>query len=363
MVMTEDRQGRLWIGSEEGINIFDGYQLVTFNQPDSLFAYSCIVLQIFCDKAGSIWIATTRGVYYKKESENRFRQIPYYKEVFIDAIFFGELSDGGLMIAGKNDFVVWKDGKLLEKSAFFENLSAQYKSLLCFEQLKGDEWLMGFRSRLLLVNIKEQKVLKELSPYNTWCTAKVGDSLILAGSFAHDTISLVNIYSGEKEIVNQWMTNDGKPVGGYAGTFVSLGNNRFAMASRYFGLGIIDVKKRTVNFVQHDATDPYSLKSNACRRLLLTRNGTLFVLTRGLSFVQLTEPMFHSQKFLVNKEGERYDGGINAVTADSKGIYWIATNRHLAGWNRHTNTCVFYPYYDANNGPQKYRTIRAYAST
>jgi ligand-binding sensor domain-containing protein/uncharacterized protein with PQ loop repeat len=359
LVMAEDRQGRLWIGSEEGINIYDGYQLSTFNQPDSLFAYSFNVLQIYCDKAGTIWIATNRGIFFKKETQNRFRQIPYEGEIVLDGIFFGELSDGSLMIAGKNNCVVWNESKSTGKAGVLEKIFREYKSLISFEHFKDDEWLMGFRSKLLLVNMKKQKVLKELSPFNTWCTAKVSDSLILAGSFAHDTITLINVYSGKSEMVNQWTGHDGKPLGGYAGGIVSLGKQKFALASRYYGLGIIDVKKRSFDYLQHDPTDPYSIKSNGVRRLLVTRNGTLFILTRGLSFVQLSEPLFHSQKFLVNQEGERYDGAINTVAEDGKGNFWVATNRHLANWNRQTNVCTFFPYSDVTNGPQRYRTVRA----
>ena len=359
LVMAEDRQGRLWIGSEEGINIYDGYQLSTFNQPDSLFAYSFNVLQIYCDKAGTIWIATNRGIFFKKESENRFRQIPYEGEIVLDGIFFGESSDGGLIITRKSSCVLWKEGKPMPNPGIFENVFRQFKSLVSFEHFKGDEWLMGFRSKLLLVNVREQKVLKELSPFNTWCTAKVSDSLILAGSFAHDTITLLNVYSGKSEMVNQWTGSDGKPLGGYAGGIVSLGNQKFALASRYYGLGIIDVKRRSFKYLLHDPTDPYSIKSNGVRRLLVTRNKTLFILTRGLSFVQLSEPLFHSQKFLVNQEGERYDGAINTVAEDEKGNFWVGTNRHLAKWNRQTNVCTFFPYNDANSGPQRYRTIRA----
>ena len=359
LVMAEDRQGRLWIGSEEGINVFDGYQLSTFNQPDSLFAYSFNVLKIYCDKVGTIWIATNKGIFFKKESENRFRRIPYEEEILLDAIFFGELSDGGLMIAGKNSCVVWREGETSAKSGLPENIFRQYNSLVCFEQFKGDEWLIGFRSKLLLVNMKEQKVLKELSPFNTWCTAKVSDSLILAGSFAHDTISLVNVYTGESEVVNKWTGIDGKTKGGYAGGIVSIGNDRFALASRYYGLGFIDVKKRSFIYLNHDPSDPFSIKSNANRRLLVTRDGTLFIQSRGLSFVQLSEPLFHSQKFLVNEAGERYDGGINTITQDAKGNFWVGTNGHLAGWNRQTNKYTFFPYYESNNGPQRYRTIRA----
>lgn len=359
LVMTEDRQGRLWIGSDEGINIFDGQQLTTFNQTASFFEYSSRILQIYCDKKGRIWIATPLGIFYKNETDNQFFQLPLLINPLADYIFFGETSTGELLIAGKNEAYILNKLLKVKKLTGLDSLFEQYKSLGSFEKFTGDKWLMGFRSKLLLVNMKEQRVIRELVPFNTWCSAKVNDSIILTGSFAHDTISLVNVNTGARQDINDWPATDGKRIGGYAGAIAPMGNQKFAISTRYYGVYILDLKNKVATVLQHDPADPGSLKVNSCRRLLLTSNGTLFVHSRGLSITQLSAQQFQSQKSIVNKKGERYDAGFNSLIQDNSGKYWIATNRFLALWDRETNVSTYYPYTDVNSGPQKFRTVRS----
>jgi hypothetical protein len=358
LVMTEDQQGRLWIGSDEGINVFDGYQLSTFNQPDSIFRSSNNILQIYCDKKGTIWVATPLGVFFKEDHDNRFHRLPYEEELNYDYIFFGETTDGDVLIANKHNCYVASPGGLSKKLSGFDSLFTQNKSLVSFQIFKGDEWLMAFRNKMFLVNMKTQKVIRELNVYNAWCAARVSDTTLLAGSFAHDTISLVNINTGKSERINTWPTSDRQPISGYAASIVPLGNLKFAVACRYFGVYILDVGKRNAIAIQHDPSDPASLKWNACRRLMVTRNGTLFAHTRGLSFTQLSKPLFPSQKYLADKNGDRYNAGFTTVLQDGKKNYWVGTNKHLALWNRETNVSKYYPYYDAFSGGQKFRTVR-----
>ena len=358
LIMAEGQQGRLWIGSDEGINIFDGYQLSTFNQPDSIFKGNNNILQIYCDKKGTIWVATPLGIFFKDDHDNRFRQLPNDDELFADGVFFGETIGGKVLVANRNNCYEVSPGALVKRLTGFDSLFNRYKSLVSFEQFKGDEWLMAFRSKMFLVNVKSQQVIRELNVFNVWCAARVSDSTLLAGSFAHDTIWLVNINTGKSESINHWLASDGKPINGYIGSIVPIGNQKFAISSRYFGAYILDVSKRQAISIQHNPADPASIKWNNCRRLMVTRKGTLFIHSRGLSFTQLSVPLFASQNYLVNQKGERYDGGFNSIVQDKKKQYWVGTNRHLSLWNRETNTSNFYPFYDANSGAQQYKTIR-----
>ena len=357
--MAEDQQGRLWIGSEEGINVFDGYQLSTFNQPDGIFKESINILQIYCDKKGTIWVATPFGVFFKEDDDNRFHKLPYNEELFSDGVFFGETLNGNVLVANRNSCFVVSPGELPKKLSGFDSLFTQYKSLISFQIFKGDEWLMAFRNKMFLVNVKTQKIIRELNVLNAWCAARVSDSTILAGSFVHDTISMVNIITGKVESINHWSSSDGNPISGYVATIEPIGNQKFAIACRYFGVYIVDIVKREAIGIKHDPADAVSLKWNSCRRLMVTSNGTLFAHTRGLSFTQLSVPLFPSQNYLVNKKGERYDGGFNTIIQDRNKQYWIGTNKHLSLWDRKNNVSTFYPFYDANSGAQKYKTIRA----
>ena len=359
LVMTEDRLGQLWIGSDEGINIFDGYQLTTYTQPDNLVMKTTSVQQIFCDSRGTIWIATAEGIMYKNETDSRFRKLESGKVLFNDEPFFGETTDGQLLIASRHHCYQLKNNLEVVQLQGLEPAFLQYKTLSCFEHFQGDEWLIGFRKKLLLVNIRQQKIIKELQAINLWCAARVNDSTIMTGSFGNDTISLVNVRTGAVEQINNWPTSNGKPIGGYAGTIMAAGDHKFAVASRYYGVYMIDVNQRSATVLEHESADPFSLKISNSRRLFITRNGTMFVHNRGLSYTQLSVPQFKLQKFIVDKKGKKFDGGFNTITQDRKKNYWLGTNASLALWNRQTNTCTYYPYYDLKSGPQKYKTIRS----
>ncbi|MEO7310331.1 MAG: histidine kinase [Chitinophagaceae bacterium] len=358
IVMAEDRQGRLWIGSDEGINIFDGYQLSSYTPPDSVVMNTNYVQQIYCDKQGAIWIATPSGIRYKNENDSRFRNLESGSVDVTDAPFFGEMEDSTLLIAGRsNCYKLGKNHQVI-KLAGLEKYYQQYKTIFCFQHFKGDQWLLGFREKLLLVDVKEEKLVTELPVLYVWCAARVNDSTILAGSFAKDTVWLVNTRSGAKEPVNQWPASNGQPMVGYPGSIEPIGDQKFALASRYYGVCILDVAQRKIQVLHHDPSDPSSLKANNVRRLMVTNSGTMFVQSRGISFTSLDTAQFKGQKYLINKEGKKYDAGFNTVIQDRQQQFWIATNQHLALWNRQTNISTFFPYYDPKSGAQKFKTIR-----
>lgn len=113
LVMTEDRQGRLWIASDEGINIFDGYQLSSYSQPNSLATKTNSVQQIFCDSRGTIWIATPDGILFKNENDNLFRSLEPAMSSCKDGVVFGETSDSSLIIVIRNNCYLLKPLKPL----------------------------------------------------------------------------------------------------------------------------------------------------------------------------------------------------------------------------------------------------------
>ncbi len=63
MSVTQDHQGFMWFGAQEGLHRFDGYQLVSFhhdpNQPNSLS--SNVISSILTDKKRRLWVGTQGG--------------------------------------------------------------------------------------------------------------------------------------------------------------------------------------------------------------------------------------------------------------------------------------------------------------
>lgn len=362
LVLTEDRLGRLWMGSAEGINVFDGHQLSSYSLPDNSGLVSSNILSIHCDRQGTIWVYTPLAVQYKKENDSRFRILEPGIAARDGIAFFGDTGEGDLLIVSSTDIYLVNQRMQTSKLSALSYLFKQYQKPLAFEHFQGDEWFIGFREKLVLVNVKQQKPVRELNYRNGWCTARVNDSTILAGSFAKDTIALININSGAITPINHWPVDDGRPIGGYAGTIQSVGGNKYAVACRYQGVYIIDVAQRKALHLVHNPADPASLSSDYTRRLLVARSGTLFVNARGISYTSLSTPQFKAQKYIVDKEGRKYDGAFSSFYQNKQHHLWIGTNSCLALWDRQTGISTYYPFYDPQGGPQKFKTIRTVAS-
>ena len=57
--MCFDRDGRMWLGSEEGLTVYDSDFVTSFGIEDGLT--SELVTSLFCDRAGRLWIGTEGG--------------------------------------------------------------------------------------------------------------------------------------------------------------------------------------------------------------------------------------------------------------------------------------------------------------
>ena len=63
LTMLQDRQGLLWLGTQNGLVKYDGYTFTTY-KPDPEDPYSIggrIIMTIYEDRAGDLWIGTRRG--------------------------------------------------------------------------------------------------------------------------------------------------------------------------------------------------------------------------------------------------------------------------------------------------------------
>ena len=358
LTMAEDRLGRLWIGSEEGVNVFDGYELGSFSQPDKSGLASNNIQAIFCDKAGTIWIKSLGGVQYKREAETRFTSLVTERDID-NTRFFGQTTGGDLACISNTGLYLINSKLQATRLDAFTALLKKYGAPLTFDHFKANEWFIGFNKKLVLVDIGSSKIINEYNYRSAWTVCRINDSTVLAGSFARDTVSILHTNSGLMEPINGWATSDGKPITGYTGTIAYIGNNKYALGCRLYGVYILDLEKKYARHYTHDAADPSSLLSKFCRRLFVSSNNTLFVHTRGISYAQLDTPQIRTVKNLTTDKGEKYDAGFTDFTQDPKGNMWISTNSGLMSWDRKTNSGKMYPYFNQAEGPQKFKTIRA----
>lgn len=57
-----DRRGRVWAGSDHGLNVFDGRRWITITEADGLISNDLDLNSLLEDDDGTIWIGTSRGL-------------------------------------------------------------------------------------------------------------------------------------------------------------------------------------------------------------------------------------------------------------------------------------------------------------
>ena len=73
--MFEDTYGFIWIGTEDGLNVFDGYQFKVFrpHSDDSTSICSNRIEEIAEDGQGNLWVGTGDGLARYFRETNSFK--------------------------------------------------------------------------------------------------------------------------------------------------------------------------------------------------------------------------------------------------------------------------------------------------
>ena len=110
--ITQDSFGYLWVGTEYGLNKFDGYHFSTFlnNPNDSLSIPSNEVTTFLADSKGRLWVGCSKGLATYNPDDNTFTRYRFPDKITprVEAIL--ENSHGDIVIgtAGYGLFAIKK---------------------------------------------------------------------------------------------------------------------------------------------------------------------------------------------------------------------------------------------------------------
>lgn len=77
--ITQDKQGFIWVGTEYGLNKFDGYHFTNFlhNAQDTTSITDNIISSFLVDKQGRFWIGSAKGMMRYDYANNNFKRYPF----------------------------------------------------------------------------------------------------------------------------------------------------------------------------------------------------------------------------------------------------------------------------------------------
>jgi signal transduction histidine kinase/ligand-binding sensor domain-containing protein/DNA-binding response OmpR family regulator len=127
--ITQDHKGFIWIGTGNGLNRFDGMEIITYNHNpiDTASLRGNIINVVFEDNKKNLWIGTNEGISLYNRGKDNFKQKPLYEIGYIPINDIYQDRQGEYWFCA-NGTGVFHYSKELE---FIENLTHQKGSTNC----------------------------------------------------------------------------------------------------------------------------------------------------------------------------------------------------------------------------------------
>lgn len=352
--ILQDKNGFLWIATDDGLNRYDGYEFKIFrnNPSDSNSLSDNSIWSLAEDKSGRLWIGTKTGWLncYDPVSEKFYR---YYipsditrentiTAIFIDdenKVWIGTYRSGlYLLIPGKGELKNWKNNPFDSTT-----LSYNYVSSIVSDKT-GNLWISTYNG-LCKFNYKlsenkfqrfykSEKNQNSLSDNLIWnLTIDESDSnIIWIGTANH--LTKYDLIRGEFErfiIPNpdnlQFGTGSGYVITEFYNSQKLIWTNSYAGLIRY------NLTTGRVDRFLNEKNNPNSLPSNRINKVYRDKSGVIWIGTdNGLAKFsnknrKFNYSVFEDISFLSNEEFS--DISINAVAQTSDGAIWFGTEKGL----------------------------------
>jgi len=336
--MLRDKEGFMWFGTQDGLNLFDGKKFRVFqNQPgDSTSLSNNYIVSITEDEEGALWVGTmTGGLNRFDKRTERFRAFLHSEQLnsISENTVWTVLSDGeGNIWSGTSKGL----NKLNIKNKRFRTyrpVPNDTTSLVTdmvvslFKDKRGRIWV-GTVEGLCMINRARDSFIRFNNPFENelkganliWSISETPEGDIITGT--NNGVYLLDVNTGnyqrilgspdESQLV-AWSVNALQK--GYIWT----GSDR--------GLFRIQIPGNKVQSFLNNAANPGSLSNNNVWCLLTDPSGFLWTGTNdGICKTKTTEPLFH---LLSDKPGSPLrlsSSRIMAVLEDKKGNLWIGTD-------------------------------------
>jgi ligand-binding sensor domain-containing protein/two-component sensor histidine kinase len=336
--LFQDSYGYLWIGTQDGLNRFDGNSFKVYkNDPfDSTTLTHNWVWTVEEDQHGNIWIGTFQGLCKYIRKEERFVQ------------YYHNPQDAGSISGNRPNYILkdpkgrlwissWGSGLNLydpDTDTFKRFLSNPddistisdnaVRTLFCDSE--GAIWVGTWNGGLNKV-IEDEKGISFLR-YNSKAEfgsdggkrittiAEDNEKNLWIGSYGAGVLKLDPSRSVFARVPDFQENDVNKIISDSKGN-MWIGTNS--------GLRIYDERTRQSFFYQHDPTDPGSISSNTIYAITEDRTGIIWIAGNGLDKYDPRKSFFETYR---NKPNDQTSLGQNVVWSfceDDQGYVWVGT--------------------------------------
>lgn len=161
--VCQDRYGFVWIGTDYGLNRFDGYSfsLYQHHRHDSHSIGSNEICDMLSDSKGRLWVGTNKNLSRYDITTNRFDNVPFPKNIQPRVPDLVEAKNGDIYIAtsGYGVFVIRNGSEKIEEATEINRLTNdKMLGQLCFDH-QGNLWMTGKDNVFYRIAMRQGRIM------------------------------------------------------------------------------------------------------------------------------------------------------------------------------------------------------------
>jgi len=322
--ITQDREGYIWIGTEYGLNKYDGYRFTNYlhDEGNNLSINSNNITSLFVDDDGNLWVGTGIGLAYYDDANNHFERvvIPGVATPRINDII---KEDDQHLLIGTSGYGLFrltvKTRKVTQVHGYAQGDEDYFNHIFIDNQ--GNFWKGGAQT-VVSIRTKDGKVRNLDSPYGN----------VTAFANFHGGVLIVCqrglLFSRDGQIVPDFI--DTTMLGNETTQFrsaISDEKGNLFIGTLGKGLCWIPQASKRIQFYEH-ASSSFDLKTANIWALFEDNQDNLWVgcLKRGLLLLPQREPQFNS--WSLSSQNVSVGGSVTSFCMGDNGITWCAVQNN-----------------------------------
>ncbi|MDX1701504.1 MAG: two-component regulator propeller domain-containing protein, partial [Melioribacteraceae bacterium] len=342
--LLQDHLGYIWIGTNNGVSIYDGYDVHNFSvvNDDPNFLQHPLVSSLYEDSKNNIWIGSVGGITKYDRNKKSFRLYPFddiqeMQERELVTLSTYETSSGDIII-GLTDFyyrninsglLTIKNGvDSLEIIQLANNDTADV--IFQISSTGNDRFLISGFQGLGEYNHHDRSI--------SWFPIKNNYTVV---GFLQDTSNIVwlgtiwgevykyNLLTTEYETVN--LPNPKKGERFFIIYKIIFDQNRNLLIATNKGLYQYNISTKEITSVTYDLRNPSALHSMEIRDIIIDRTASMWLATRigGISKYNLVQSSFQSYKNNPNDPKSIEPGWVNTIFELNPNEIWFRAEGNI----------------------------------
>ncbi|HJS54944.1 MAG TPA: two-component regulator propeller domain-containing protein, partial [Chitinophagaceae bacterium] len=353
-----DKKGFLWIGTVDGLNVYDGYSVTSYQKKDQPEMAANNVIHLTVDNKNNVWLGTNEGATRVNEYR-KFQRIIINDTVskFVCRTIMDTKAYGVILYTSLGQYYLNKANKW-QQLAWIPDIM-RYRGFSDAAPFADDKIIYATDSLVMIMDYASRRIIYEQPFSNVSSVCRINENEIAVG-IQTGLVNIVDIRT--KNIIRTYQLNfpsGGKIINTTLNELRPSRNGYPLVAGTFSGLFVIDSSgKITVH--THNPIDARSVTNDIIVRVEVSNDGEVIAGSSfaGISVFNVYNKPAGFTRIFMDEQGKFYDSYLSDVAEDSKGNIWIGGFETIIKWNKEKNSSKFYKYYSSTAGDSRGFEIR-----